>query len=71
MSAAGVVYTIVIAALMSDPAIQPNLSEGLTALWSPFVIVFYQLIGRVLFLFHGRSKVTRSEISIRVESDRR
>ena len=69
MSAAGVVYTIVMATLIADPAVQPDLSKGLAALWNPFVIVFYQLLWWALFLFHGRSKVTSSEISIRVQSE--
>src|SRR5262249_15255698 len=41
MSAVGIAYVIVIAALMADPTVQPDLSKGLTALWNPFVIVFY------------------------------
>ncbi len=70
LSAAGVVYTLGGAALMADPAVQPDLSKGLATLWNPSVIVFYQLLWWVLFLYHGRSKVTTSEISIQVEMDR-
>jgi hypothetical protein len=66
MSAAGIVYTLAIAWLLSDPAVQPDLSKGLAVLWNPFVIVFYQLIWWVLFIYHGCSKVTISEISIRI-----
>ena len=64
------VYTLGGAALMADPAVQPDLSKGLAMLWNPSVIVFYQLLWWVLFLYHGRSKVTTSEISIQVEMDR-
>ena len=70
LSAAGVVYTLGGAALMADPAVQPDLSKGLATLWNPSVIVFYQLLWWVLFLYHGRSKVTTSEIFIQVEMDR-
>ncbi|PYS15928.1 MAG: hypothetical protein DMG17_13430 [Acidobacteria bacterium] len=70
LSAAGVVYTLGGAALMADPAVQPDLSKGLATLWNPSVIVFYQLLWWVLFLYHGHSKVTTSEISIQVEMDR-
>ena len=55
LSAAGVVYTLGGAALMADPAVQPDLSKGLATLWNPSVIVFYQLLWWVLFLYHGRS----------------
>src|SRR5437867_374847 len=70
LSAAGVVYTLGGAALMADPAVQPDLSKGLATLWNPSVIGFYQLLWWVLFLYHGHSKVTTSEIPIQVEMDR-
>jgi hypothetical protein len=69
ISAAGIVYTLVIARLLGNPQIQPDLSKGLAALWNPFVIVFYQMVWLALFIYHGCSKVTSSEISIRIETD--
>jgi prolipoprotein diacylglyceryl transferase len=70
MSAVGILYTIIVAALLREPDVQPDLSNGLHALWNPVVIVFYQLSWLGLFIYHGRSMVTSSEISIRLERDR-
>jgi hypothetical protein len=39
------------------------------AFWDPLVILFHQTIWLAAFVFHGRSKVTGSEISIHVRKD--
>ena len=70
MSAAGIVYVIVAAGFFKNPAKPPDLSLGFTAIWNPSVIIFYQLIWLALFIYHGRSMVTSSEISIHLERNR-
>lgn len=69
IAAAGIVYTIAVVAFLDNPSIRPDLSSGLRAFRDPLVILFHQTIWLAAFVFHGRSKVTGSEISIHVRKD--
>jgi hypothetical protein len=50
----------------SQPLPPPDLTVGLSSLWSPEVILFLQVVGVATFLFYGRSTVTGSTISFHV-----
>ena len=47
-----------------------NLTTGLTVLWTPFMLVFLQILFFSIFAFTGKSAVTESSMSIHVCRDR-
>jgi hypothetical protein len=48
---------------------QPNLLTGLKQLWDPAWIVFIQVLWLTVFFYLGRSRITRSTITIDVQHD--
>jgi hypothetical protein len=67
----GIIYAwLIVSAGPAAPAAQPDILAGLSALWSPAVLLALQLLWVGLFLFAGRSTVTGSILSFHVHEDR-
>lgn len=66
----GILFSVALAFLYPAPVnAQPDLVQGLKAMWSPWVILLAQLVGSVVFVYCGRSDVTASVISMHVVDD--
>jgi len=57
----GVVYFFPVASIPSH-----NITAGLSSLWNPAVILFLQALWVVIFIYTGRSRVTKAFVSFRV-----
>ena len=62
MAAAGVVYGLVPAVLLSGGQVAVNAGQGLGALWSVPVLLLLQGVFLLVFLYTGRSSVTGSQV---------
>lgn len=62
MAAAGVVYGLAPALMLSAPGIGVRFTQGLAALWSVPVLLLLQGIFLLVFVYTGRSSVTGSQI---------
>lgn len=54
----------------SAPLPEPDIIMGIQALWSPWVIIFLQAMGLIMFLYFGLSTVTESKLSFGVLKER-
>lgn len=62
MAAAGVVYGLAPALMLSAPGVGVRFTQGLAALWSVPVLLLLQGIFLLVFVYTGRSSVTGSQI---------
>ena len=71
MAVAGVTYALLIAYLLPVAAHpKANLLAGAEALWSPWMLLFLQLLWIAIFVYTGRSSVTEAKMAVRVCHDR-
>jgi prolipoprotein diacylglyceryltransferase len=57
--------------LEPDPLpVAPRIADGLAAIWNPSCLLLLQVLGLLVFLWTGRSRVTASNISFHVVTDR-
>lgn len=70
MAGLGMLYSVALAMEIPATLVLPDLVAGLTALWSPVVIVALQAMWGILFLHTGWSMVTGSVVSFHVHRDR-
>lgn len=71
MSLGAVFYSLGLPPLLPNPpAIVPDIVSGILSIWTPSMILFIQLLWVSVFLYTGRSMVTRSSISFHVLEDR-
>jgi hypothetical protein len=71
MGIVAILYTIGLTyAGGGDPAITPDLSAGLEAVWHPAVLLSLQGLWLVVFMFFGKSMVTGAKISFHLYHDR-
>jgi hypothetical protein len=67
MAVAGGLYALAVAPLFpAGPPVTPSLSAGLTSVWDPLILVALQLVGLLVFLVTGCSKVTGCSLSFHV-----
>lgn len=52
------------------PAAPPQIALGLTAIWNPSSLLLLQVLGLIVFVWTGRSKVTAANLSFHVVTDR-
>ncbi|MCA1795756.1 MAG: prolipoprotein diacylglyceryl transferase, partial [Desulfobacteraceae bacterium] len=69
MALATLAYAAVLTILFPapDPAFLPRLDQGLSAVWTPWMILFFQCVWVISFLHTGRSRVTGANIRFHVE----
>ena len=67
MAAIGVIYAVGLTFVFKDAvATNCNIIRGITALWHPAVIIFFQVLWLGIFLHTGKSKVTEAVLSFHV-----
>jgi len=70
LSLVGLLYAGLLALWLPDgPSVRPDLLRGVRTLWQPGVLICLQVLWVVMFLFTGRSRVTRSTLSMQVIQD--
>jgi len=71
MALVNIVYVAgLLIAFPAKIAIAPNIITGLTALWSPTILIALISLWTTIFLYTGRSSVTGSVLSFQVHRDR-
>lgn len=71
MGIIGVLYALGMAySLEGQPHASPDISTGLTMLWSPAILLFLQGIWLTIFLYTGRSTVTWATVAYHVHHER-
>jgi len=55
--------------LSPAPQFQPQIALGLTAVWKPSSLLLLQVLGLIVFVWTGRSKVTAATLSFHVVAD--
>lgn len=67
MAGVGVLYGVALPLFFSAPALDPDVSLGLAAVWSPAVLLVLQAVCAVVFVYTGRSTVTDSVVRFAVK----
>jgi len=71
MALVGCGYLLMVASFLSSPeTMTPNILQGLESIWTPGILIFFQILWVTLFLYMGRSKVTGSVMSFFVQRER-
>lgn len=70
MSLLAIPYGAIIVWLFPAPTSGPELMTGIRLLWNPWVILFIQALGLMMFLRVGRSQVTGADLSFHVHHNR-
>lgn len=71
MGLLSVIYTSIVASVVhTDVWTKPEVAHGITALWTPLVILGLQLLWIVFFYIFGRSTITNSTISFDLNKGR-
>ena len=67
MAAIGVIYAVGLTFVFEGAvATNCNIIRGLTALWHPAIIIFFQVLWLGIFLHAAKSKVTEAVMSFHV-----
>lgn len=71
MGLISIVYSIGILFIFPVPELSsPSLIKGISILWNPGIILLFQALWLILFLYLGKSKVTASTLSFHVIKER-
>lgn len=67
MASLSVIYGLFIVYLFrGESTVMPDITLGIKSLWNPFIIIFIFILWATTFIYTGKSKVTDSEIELRI-----
>jgi hypothetical protein len=67
MSLFAIGYTVAIVAMFPSADVRmPDLAAGLLALWAPGILLFFQILWVIVFIYTGRSRVTGATVHLHV-----